>query len=394
MTNKLVEKQKEIEFNKVLMSNLLNRLDGERCVAGIKKKDLATHWGVSPSVVTDVFKGRTQMSFCYLARMHDLLKKGSNSKASDITDYIKSAKLENLQETMEYLALSGDFETLNKVIEKVKDKGNKEWGEVYSLLAERYTKDADYNGLYKRIKEKEKNVKSPEMNILIELILCQALYQCGNYNLVSEQLKDIKENISKITNKYIKKTFKVRLQDAISVICLQRGEIQKSRKAALEVLKACESDKTYKIAEITALGKLGESYLFEDFSMSKTYLELAISKIDAIAFCKGLEKKKEKIVETLQFLKIHHWREIEDLEKELKGMELALFLVKKGRIAEAEAVLLDLERKNGHLSDMQTFVLALVRNSDTELLKKSLRMCEENGNIFFAYLPKKELGLI
>ncbi|MEM5662271.1 hypothetical protein AAHB62_26295 [Bacillus cereus] len=64
--------------------------------------------------------------------------------------------------------------------------------------------------------------------------------------------------------------------------------------------------------------------------MSKTYLELAISKIDVIAFCKGLEKKKEKIVETLQFLKIHHWREIEDLEKELKGMELALFLVKKG----------------------------------------------------------------
>ncbi|MEM5662269.1 hypothetical protein AAHB62_26285 [Bacillus cereus] len=57
---------------------------------------------------------------------------------------------------MEYLALSGDFETLNKVIEKVKDKGNKEWGEVYGLLSERYTKDADYNGLYKRIKEKEK----------------------------------------------------------------------------------------------------------------------------------------------------------------------------------------------------------------------------------------------
>ncbi|MEM5662268.1 hypothetical protein AAHB62_26280 [Bacillus cereus] len=46
MTSKLVEKQKEIEFNKVLMSNLLNRLDGERCVAGIKKKDLATHWGL------------------------------------------------------------------------------------------------------------------------------------------------------------------------------------------------------------------------------------------------------------------------------------------------------------------------------------------------------------
>ncbi|HDR7601544.1 TPA: hypothetical protein QCX65_005019 [Bacillus mycoides] len=394
MTSKLAEKQKEIEFNKVLMSNLLNRLDGERCVAGIKKKDLATHWGVSPSVVTDVFKGRTQMSFCYLSRTHDLLKKGSNSKASDISDYIKSAKLENLQETMEYLALSGDFKTLNKVIEKVKVKGNKEWGEVYDLLSERYTKDANYTWLYKRIKEKEKHVKSLEMNILIELILCQALYQCGNYNLISERLKDIKKNISTITNKYIKKTFKVRLQDAIGVVTLQRGEIKKSRKACLEILKICESDTTYRIAEITSLGKLGESYLFEDFFVSKNYLEVAIKKIDSMPYCIGLEKKKEQIIETLHFLKVYHWKDIEDLEKVLKGMELALFLVRQGRNTEAENVLLDLERKNGKLSDLQTFVLALARNSDKELLKKSLRMCEENGNIFFSFLPKKELGLI
>ncbi|MCW1941720.1 hypothetical protein OMD49_29360 [Bacillus anthracis] len=51
--------------------------------------------------------------------------------------------------------------------------------------------------------------------------------------------------------------------------------------------------------------------------------------------------------------------------------------------------MLDLERENDGLSDLQVFILALARNSDKELLKKSLRMCEENGNIFYSFLPKK-----
>ena len=155
MNNMLTTKQEEKESNKALMSSLVSRLDGERCVAGIKKKDLATHWGVVPSVVTDVFKGRIQMSFCYLSRTHDLLKKGSVSKSNDIAHYIKAAKLENLQETMEYLSLCGEFNTLAKVVEKVKEKGNTEWAEVYELLSKRYTSKSDYTGLYKQIKAKE-----------------------------------------------------------------------------------------------------------------------------------------------------------------------------------------------------------------------------------------------
>lgn len=394
MDNILTVKQEGKESSKALMSILVSRLDGERYVAGIKKKDLATHWGVVPSVVTDVFKGRIQMSFCYLSRMHDLLKKGNESKANDIAHYIKAAKLENLQETMEYLSLSGEFNTLEKVVEKVKEKGNIEWAEVYELLSKRYTSKSDYVELYKQIKAKEKQVKSLEMSILIELILCQALYQCGNYTLLSDRLKDIKNNINTIQNKYIKKTFKIRLHDAIGVIALQRGEVQKARKSCLEVLKASESDTTYKIAEITSLGKLGESYIFEDYEVAKNYLETAISKIGVLSSCVGLERKKKQINNTLNFLKVYHWKDIERLEEKLTGMELALFLVKKGDVKGAERVLLDLETKNGKLSDLQMFVLALARNSNKDLLKKSLAMCEENGNIFYSFLPKKELGLI
>ncbi|PEL57935.1 hypothetical protein CN639_11105 [Bacillus toyonensis] len=394
MNNMLTAKQAEKESKKALMSSLVSRLDGERCIAGIKKKDLATHWGVVPSVVTDVFKGRIQMSFCYLSRTHDLLKKGDISKSNDIAHYIRAAKLENLLETMEYLSLCGEFNVLEEVVEKVKEKGNIEWAEVYELLSKRYTNKSDYTELYKQIKAKEKQVKSLEMSILIELILCQALYQCGNYTLLSDRLKDIKKNINTIPNKYIKKTFKIRLQDAIGVIALQRGEVQKSRKACLEVLKASESDTTYKIAEITSLGKLGESYIFEDYEVSKNYLEMAISKIESLTFYIGLERKKEQINATLNFLKVYHWKDIEGLEGKLTGMELALFLVKKGDMKRAEQVLLALEKKNGQLSDLQTFVLALSRNSNKELLKKSLRMCEENGNIFYSFLPKMKLGLI
>ena len=128
--------------------------------------------------------------------------------------------------------------------------------------------------------------------------------------------------------------------------------------------------------------------------VSKGYLETAISKIESLSCYIGLERKKEQINATLNFLKVYHWKDIEGLEEKLTGMELALFLVKKGDMKIAEQVLLDLEKKNGRLSDLQTFVLALSRNSNKELLIKSLRMCEENGNIFYSFLPKKELGLI
>ncbi|HDR8076524.1 TPA: hypothetical protein QCZ00_003947 [Bacillus cereus] len=392
--DKLNELKKEKEENELLMDNLVSRLDGERCVAGIKKKELATQWGVSPSIVTDVFKRRTQMSFSYLTKTNDLLKKSDTSKLNDISNYIRSAKLENLQETMEYLSLRGDFSILDKVINKVKEKGNIEWAEIYLLIAERYTEEINFMEFYKKIKEKEKQVKSPEMNILIELILCQAMYQCGNYSMLSEQLKDLKLNINNITNRFIKKTYKIRLHDAIAVITLQQGELKKSRKACTEVLKACETDSMYKIAEVTALGKLGESYIFEDYYVSKAYLESAISKIDLIPCCYGLDKKKEQIMDTMNFLKIYHWKEIDEVEDQLSGMELAYYLVKKGNNKGAENVLLDLKKKNGRLSDLQTYVLALARDSDKDLLKQSLKMCEENGNIFYSFLPKKKLGFI
>ncbi|MFE9082178.1 AimR family lysis-lysogeny pheromone receptor [Bacillus mobilis] len=377
------------------MKVLLRELQNDLYAKGITNKELAKKWGCSSGIVSDVFNEKTQMRFYYLSKTLINLYDDREIRRSKVKRYISIAKPRSLREAMEYLSSRGEFSLLKSVVESEIDspnKENREWAGVYELILKRYTEKTKPKDFYAMIENKNRRAKTTEMQILTELLLCQALYQNKNYRSLFDRLSEVEKDINDIKNKFIKNSFMIRYKEAVGVISLQRGYAAETRSVCKDVINAYENDISFVIPYITAIGKLGESYFFEDYEKAKFFLEKGIALLDDFSEV-GLLKKKEMFQYTLNFLKMFHLKDTEGLERLLGDAGMAYFRCRQGNYEEAEQLLMKIERKNGKLTSFETFYLGLARN-DRELLKKSLEMFEESGNIFYSKLPKLYLGII
>ncbi|MEK4893930.1 AimR family lysis-lysogeny pheromone receptor [Bacillus sp. FSL M7-0996] len=376
------------------METLIKKIKDDLYVAKITNKELAGYWSVTPSIVSDVLNGRTQMRFCYFSKTLNYLYKDTTIKRNLIKKYIEKNKLRNLREAMEYLSLQGDFELLKQVVDTELNAGassNKEWASVYDLIYRMYTEEWEFKTLYNLIMKQNRSSKTLEMKILTEILICQMLYHWGNYRLLFNRLQDIELDIKNIKNKFIRKCFDIRFKEAFCIISLQRGNTDETRRSANEILDLTEQDPFFVIPKINALLKLGESYIFEDYKTAKFFLEKSLETLERVSNI-GIVRKKQLIKNTLNFLFIYWGEEMDYLETEIHCAELAYLKIKKGKKKEAEELLMYLEKQTGELTDFQTLYLGLAKE-DKNLIKKALEMCEETGNIFYSQLPKKYLGL-
>lgn len=383
------------------MWKALGQIEKELCVAGIRKNKLADHWGVKPSTVTKVFKGNTDISFGFLSKTIILLNKGIQVQGNILKDYIDvtNPKSENLREAMEDLALRGKFNLLIEVINselQSKVSENKEFASVYLIIYKRYIGELNAKLYYKALHIASKSVKTIEMELLTEILLCQAQYQTGNYTTLNERLKSIETKIDKISNKYLRECFKLRYREAIAVTSLQGGEVDEARNVCIKLIDDLEWDNYFSFPKVNAYLKLGESYVFSvgEYESSKYYLEKTLQVIGDRKV-KAVEKKKEMVQHTLSFLKIHHDKEISDTDV-VHPSELAYLMVKQGNTIGAREILNQIKSSTGELTDIQTAYLALTYEGAKreELMKQSLLMCQKSGNIFYSNLPKIHLGLI
>ncbi|AFU12911.1 prophage helix-turn-helix protein [Bacillus thuringiensis MC28] len=383
------------------MWETLNKIEKELCIAGIRKNKLASYWGVKPSTVTKIFRGNIDMSYGFLSKTVILLNKGIQVQEKMLKDYIHvtKPKAENLREAMEDLALRGKFDLLIEIINNELQSNvseNREFANVYRIIFKRYIGELNALQYHQALHLENKSVKTSEMEVLTEILLCQAQYQSGNYIALNERLKLLETKIDNINNKHIRECFKLRFKEAIAVTSLQGGEVDEARRVSFELLDELKWDNFFSFPKVNAYLKLGESYVFSEseYENSKYYLEKTIQvigdrKIDGVA------KKKEMVQHTLSFLKIHHDKEISDLDV-VHPSEMAYLMIKKGNNIEARELLNQIKNSTGELTDIQTAYLALTYegNKKEELMKQSLLMCQKSGNIFYSNLPKIHLGLI
>lgn len=383
------------------MWETLNQIEKELCASGIRKNKLANYWGVKPSTVTKIFKGNTDMSFGFLSKTVILLNKGIQVQENILTDYIyiTKPKSENLREAMEDLALRGKFNLLINIINsesQSKVSENREFSNVYRIIYKRYMGELDTAQYHQALSLENKSIRTSEIAVLIEILLCQAQYQSGNFTSLNQRLKSLEIKINKISNKYIRECYKLRYKEAIAVTSLQGGEVTEARHVCMELLDDLEWDNFFSFPKVNAYLKLGESYVFSanEYEKSKYYLEKTLEVIGD-SKTNGIERKRKMVQYTLSFLKIHHDKDISNLDVVHPG-EIAYLKIKQGNRTEARKLLNQLQEKNGRLTDIQTAYLALTYEGTKkeELMKRSLLMCQKSGNIFYSNLPKMHLGLI
>ncbi|PFP97663.1 transcriptional regulator [Bacillus cereus] len=383
-----------------VMSNILTKLKDDLFSSKVTRSDLASYIGVAKSTLSDILNEHTEVSFIYLIKM--IMKIYDNPlpdlKDDMILNYLIYAKPENRREALEYSLFQRDFDFLNDLIEKdmnSKTEENQEWAKVYGLIYKHLNDAENYDPyvFHEELEEYKGVVKTKEMKVLIGILICQTLYQLEEYTVLFKRIGHIEKEIKKISNKYIRSSFQVRLKEGMNVTYLMQNKIEKARESCISLLEVCDKHVNFTLQKSNALFNLGESYIFENYVQSKHFLERSLLELDNESFSQNekIKRKARKIQDTLTFLKILHYRDLDTLPKVLNKDDQAFLEFKRGNLITAEILLGEMLNENGNLDSFTTCYLGLVRD-DRSLIEKSYRMFLDKNNLFYSNLPKLYLG--
>lgn len=389
------EKETLLKKKKITtLKKLISILDTELASQKITYTQLSKLWGISVSGVSYVFRGEREISLCYLAKTLVLLYENHSTRRNLLEMYLDVAKPENAREAMEYLSLRGEFDLLKTLVDREKNSDTEEnakWADVYDLIcleSKKEIKILDYHEMLEEMKEKNQN---PEMQILMDILLCYTSYKLGDYRLLTKRMTKLEKKVFKIKNKFIKKCHNVRIKEGLASIRLTSDELCEVRRICDDVISLCENEPHLLINKARALWLKAESFIFDDYKKSMMFFNEALEILkDNIN--PEILKKKQAILKTVQFLKIYHKRDLDTLGIMEDG-ERAFYEVRIGNIERAIEILKSIEKRNGGLSSFQLVYLGMAKN-DREIIKQGLRKFEEKNSLFYARFAKKELGLI
>lgn len=394
------------------MQTWLIKLQNDLSAADITNEKLADLFDVSASSVSRKLKGQVQMSFSFLVKLLNHLYDRYNIQRDIIKEYLPQAKVESLKEAAEYLAVRGEFEMLNDMLKKESEKFDleiekvksnkkkvqylfkcKEWIDVYEIICKKsLEKEVDLTEIEDLLEEKQEEVTSKEMQILIEILICQISYQQRDYKSLFKKMTKLEKRVNKLPNEFLANSFKARLKEGAGIVYLMDDQIEQARNSANSLLVLCETNKEFVLQKSNAHCTLAESYIFSDYEISKLNFEKSLELLHTLSNNEA-KRKIHRIQATLNFLKIYHNRDLDTLMGVLDKEEQAFLEIRRGNNEEAIRILKEIEIENNGLGEFSTFYLGLAKN-DITLVIKSLELFLLNGNKFFSRLPKKYLGMI
>ncbi|MGR9635338.1 AimR family lysis-lysogeny pheromone receptor [Bacillus cereus] len=131
----------------------------------------------------------------------------------------------------------------------------------------------DYHEMLEEMKEKNQN---PEMQILMDILLCYTSYKLGDYRLLTKRMTKLEKKVSNIKNKFIKKCHNVRIKEGLASIKLTSDELHKVRDLCDKLLVLCENEPHLLINKARALWLKAESFIFDDYEQSLTLFNGAL----------------------------------------------------------------------------------------------------------------------
>ncbi|SME52676.1 AimR family lysis-lysogeny pheromone receptor [Bacillus cereus] len=395
MDNILVSREKD-----QVMTDLLRKINDDLFALKITNNELASYLGIAKSTVSSILSGKTEISFNYFIKIiMKIYKKPYVTLRDDIiSDYLMYAKPENRREALEYAAFRREFDSLKVLIDIEKSSNteiNREFAKIYEIVFKHCKDVEEYSpeDFYDELEECKSHVLSWEMKVLIDILLCQTLYQTKEYKKLFKRISIAKKNVKEIKNKFIYNSFLVRIKEVLIVTYMMQNEVRKARLTCIELMDMCDGNSNFFMQKANSYYNMGESYIFEDYSKAKMFLEKSLSVLSDEMFTgdKDIERKTRRIKSTIIFLKIHHYQDIKEVYSGLDKDGHVYLELQKGNKEQAEMYLLEIEKENGALNEFQTCYMGLARN-DKSLIEKSYMMFLQKKSLFYANLPKLYLG--
>lgn len=374
--------------------SILGQVYEEIVRQNITARAIAKVLDVSPGAISQYFSGTHRMSFISFLKLVKFIYKDDIEKQKQllISFCNNTDRRINQRLAMEYASSNYEFDLLlflYKKEENSKNRTNVEWASVYELMY--YRSQGKYNGnqLLQKLKSKAKRLKSFEMKILSDIITMLALYDLNEFNSLIKITNGLMEKLNKVTTKYIKDSFRLRIIELYVFANLMNNKVDEVRKLASEVINSKESIENSPLFTASIYHYYGQSFIFEDKEKALYWTKKAI---EILSENNNNDKYRNRIngfIDTADFIEIYKGDNLEEISPRSLA-EKAHLEMKKGNYKEAIFILKQLEKENGKLTSFQLYYLGCAMK-DKSLIEKSIESFENSGNKFFVKLPTEML---
>lgn len=369
---------------------------------GYTNRKLATRFKVTHTTVNSYFKKQDKFDFMHLVDALRLYKpKDVEFRRNCIKEYIPRLSHKNLKLALEVLDMFGEYELQELVIEQILKsqtkngdsptvRTNVKIAEYYQLLRKRSEGTIIARDFLNKVQTKREAQKNTENDLMIvsDFSTMYSYLDFSNYEKVNEYIESVLPRIKKVSKHTNRNSFLLRVKEMQASIHLHNnGDVNKAREICFEILN--DPFNYYMSTKAIAYCKLGESYALSDYETAKNYICKSLELIGVPAN-KKLEKRRNKILNVLLFLKIYHGKELDSIDRtKLDLAELAFFYIRIGKKVEAIEILRGLEKQNGYLSSFQLYYMGLAvgGKKGKRYLEMSVESFSKSGDFFYISLP-------
>lgn len=379
------------------MEMLLKKMHEDLKSNGYTNRKLATLFNVSHTTVNSYFSQSTKFDFMHYVETLRLYEPDNiNFRRESLLKSFGYMSPNNERLGLEALNMYGEFELQKKLIAKIlnnKDTNknarlNKKMAEVYQLLSLRNEGFINKHEFFKAVDEfrKSKKISTNELKIISDFALIYSHLDFNDHKMVMKYTKQLTPYIEEIKKGTLKTSFTLRAKEMLATSSHHANELEQARNYCFEIIN--EPSNKYECMKALAYCILGETYIFEDYSIAKHYFEQGISTLENPTNRKCIVRKKA-IENTLNFLKIYWRKDLKIITPTDKAEKAFLYAV-TNREEEALLLLDELERENGVLSPIQKYYKGLA-TGDKKYFEESIADFEKLGDFFYSRLSRERL---
>ncbi|MBJ9980969.1 hypothetical protein IBT50_13890 [Bacillus sp. S70] len=398
------------------MQVLLDLNDMQECLKsnGYTNRKLATRFKVTHTTVNSYFKKQGKFDFMHLVDALKLYKpKNVDFRRECIKECIPKLSHKNLKLALEVLDMFGEYDLQDLVIQRImsfktnknkseeeKKKGNSKTVRInlnlvplYKTLRERSENTTTPKRFFEKVDKMRKNQKYSDNELVIISVLntIYSFFDLGNYKMVNEHIQQLLPDILGIKCHTLRDSLLLRIKEMEVFVALHENNLDESRELCFEIIN--DQSNCYVSTKAVAYCKIGESYVFSDYQNAKEYMEKSLN-IIGVPVNKKLEVRREKVLNTLLFLRIYHEKDLHTINPEnLDDAEKAFLYVKLGENQKAIKILQALQNTNGYLSSFQLYYMGLAVGGEEgkKYLEMSIESFSKSGDYFYIFLPKTAL---
>ncbi|HDR8162190.1 hypothetical protein CBR59_22000 [Bacillus thuringiensis] len=398
------------------MQVLLDLNDMQECLKsnGYTNRKLATRFKVTHTTVNSYFKKQSKFDFMHLVDALKLYKpKNVDFRRECIKECIPTLSHKNLKLALEVLDMFGEYDLQDLVIQRImsfktnknkseeeKKKGNSKTVRInlnlvplYKTLRERSESTTTPKRFFEKVEKMRKNQKYSDNELVIISVLntIYSFFDLGNYKMVNEHIQQLLPDILGIKCHTLRDSLLLRIKEMEVFVALHENKLDESRELCFEIIN--DQSNCYVSTKAVAYCKIGESYVFSDYQNAKEYMEKSLN-IIGVPVNKKLEVRREKVLNTLLFLRIYHEKDLHTINPEnLDYAEKAFLYVRLGEKQKAIKILQALQNTNGYLSSFQLYYMGLAVGGEEgkKYLEMSIESFSKSGDYFYVFLPKTAL---